>query len=93
MIKMKIKGIKSLCSLTQNLEVTGLHVLAYYIPEKKEVFGRVLTRGSYISMATDWDLIEFADYKKTATMGQIQNDLNRELLKMKLKKESDYWEK
>ena len=40
---MKIKGIKSLCSLTKNLEITGLHVEAYYNPSKNEVFGRVLT--------------------------------------------------
>lgn len=87
---MKIKGIKSLCSLTQKLELTGLHVVAFYNPEKNEVFGRVLTRGSYISKASDCSLIEFADYKRTATMGQIQNDLSRELLKIKLEKESGY---
>lgn len=87
---MKVKGIKSLCSLTKNLEVTGLHIVAFYNPEKNEVFGRVLTRGSYISKPSDCSLIEFADYIKTATMGQIQNDLTMELLKIKLEKESGY---
>lgn len=75
----KIKGIKTLCSLTQKLEITGLHVVAFYDPRSNTVFGRILPRGSYISKATDCALIEFADYKKTTTMGQIQNDLNREL--------------
>lgn len=84
---MKIKGIKSLCSLTQKMERTGLHVVAFYDPAKKEVFGRILTRGSYISLVDDYRLLEFADYIKTATMGQIQNDLAKELLKMKLEKE------
>ncbi|WP_276691320.1 hypothetical protein [Acidaminococcus massiliensis] len=90
---MKIKGIKSLCSLTQKLELTGLHVVAFYDPKKNAVFGRVLTRGSYISKPADCNLVEFADYIKTATMGQIQNDLSREMLKIKLKKESGYWER
>lgn len=90
---MKIKGIKSLCGLTQKLELTGLHVVAFYDPRKNAVFGRILNRGSYMLKATDCDLIEFADYKRTATMGQIQNDLSREMLKIKLEKESGYWER
>ena len=35
---MKIKGVKSLCSLTQKLEITGLHVVAFYDPKKKHGF-------------------------------------------------------
>lgn len=89
----KIKGIKSLCSLTQNLEITGLHVVAFYDPAKNAVFGRILNRGTYISKSCDCDLVEFADYKRTASMAEICADLARELLKNRLEKESGYWER